>query len=279
MKRKKHLPFLTETGFTIVELLISLFILSFIALTVYQNTTQSFKLRDDLETEGDFYNALRVGLEVLHRDLSHLYSPQLAGFPSLMNQVPQPTAPGPSIPVPGQGTPPPKTLAQPVSAIKPLFSTFANPQSMDFWSQPLNGFGIRMTRFEGSEKQLQFVTNAHMRLFKDMLESDFAQITYFLNNKGALTKKEEPQVFLDHKESKTAVEYELIPQVRNLKFEFLDPDTEEWKKEWDNVEGDNQYQRMPALIKMSLSVPLPHSTPENPRLFSIEQLFRTELPL
>src|SRR5690606_38768915 len=67
----------SQSGFTLLELLIAIVILAFISLAIFQATTNSFRLRDLLLVEGDFYNEIRLSMDVLERDLTLIYSPKM----------------------------------------------------------------------------------------------------------------------------------------------------------------------------------------------------------
>ena len=76
-------------GFTLLEVLIAMAILVFIAFSIYQATTQTFRLRDILSTEGAFYNNIRFATTVMWRDLSMIYSPLI----TINYKKPEPTNP------------------------------------------------------------------------------------------------------------------------------------------------------------------------------------------
>ena len=52
-------------------------IMAFISLGIIQATTETFKLRDVLSVEGDFYNAIRLATDIIRRDTVNLYSPEM----------------------------------------------------------------------------------------------------------------------------------------------------------------------------------------------------------
>src|ERR1700746_219262 len=88
-----------ETGFTLIEVLIAIVILAFISLGLYNAITETYRVRETLSTEGDFYNGIRLSMNVLQRDVTLIYSPiNLLPSPSpsasgVAGQPPQPTQP------------------------------------------------------------------------------------------------------------------------------------------------------------------------------------------
>src|SRR4051812_5370193 len=85
-------------GFTLIEVLIAMFILGCISLGIYQAMTGTFKLRDSLMAEGEFYNNIRMAMSLMDRDVSVMYSP------TIMLDTPNPSA-SPSPGAPGGPTP------------------------------------------------------------------------------------------------------------------------------------------------------------------------------
>src|SRR3954470_4695672 len=80
----------SEAGFTLLEVLISMVILMFIGIAISQMTTKTFELRDVLSNEGDFYNGIRLSMQIIQRDVALMYSPVLI----LPDYPKQPTTPG-----------------------------------------------------------------------------------------------------------------------------------------------------------------------------------------
>jgi len=87
----------SHSGFTLLEVLIAMSVLVFISYAIYQATVETYKLRDSLSTEGNFYNGIRMSTSILQRDISMIYSP-------LISMPDKPATPNP------QGQPPPRGL-------------------------------------------------------------------------------------------------------------------------------------------------------------------------
>ena len=65
------------SGFTLIEVLIAMVLLTVISLAIFQATTTTYHLRDTLLHEGDFHNGIRLAVGILERDFSQLYTPAL----------------------------------------------------------------------------------------------------------------------------------------------------------------------------------------------------------
>ncbi|RYZ66425.1 MAG: prepilin-type N-terminal cleavage/methylation domain-containing protein, partial [Proteobacteria bacterium] len=157
-------------GFTLLEVLISITILIFISMAIYQAMTQTFRMRDVLIREGDFSNGIRLSMAIMERDLNMLFSPVAyipPAKPANPNQGQNPNFPGAF----GQG--PQQTTAE--------LETAAEMQRLtEFWLPTKVKTGVRLSRFVGEEQKMSFVTASHQRLYKDRPESEFVKVTYEL---------------------------------------------------------------------------------------------------
>lgn len=250
-------------GFTLIELMIAMTLLSFIALAVYQNTSQSFALRESVEQEGDFYNSLRVGLDLIGRDINHIYTPQAAALAGDLGKAANPQTMN-------------ATSAPPAPATA-------------FWGEPINTDGVRPSRLQGEATKLSFITNDHMRMFRDTQESDFAKISYSIEDDPyatpgqggkVLMRKESTKVFDDEQrnntEDESQISYVLIPNIKSVQFEYLDAKTDRFDNRWDTAQGLDRDRGWPAIIRVTVEVFLPNSTEST---FKITQWYRPELPL
>lgn len=255
-----------SAGFTLIELLIAITILSFISLGVYRGTAQSFSIRENLERDNDFYNSIRAALDVIGRDLIHLYNPQAAAFPgdSGKNVYDDPNNPDAKNQVP----PPPG---------------FPLNEGMAFWSVPVNPSGLRFSRFNGTDTELSFVSSSHVRLYRDSRECELVKIKYTLEEpktmgKGKiLTKSEDIDIFNDPNSSETEVKYPLLSNVKSLKFRYLDSRKDAWNTRWDSASVDfkNIY---PTVVEITVEVAGPDLRNPNSS-FKIYQNFRPEMAL
>lgn len=67
-----HFKKIISRGFTLVEILIAIFILSLVMATVYVSFTGTLKNSRQMEEEGDIYKMARVSMDRLIKDLSSL---------------------------------------------------------------------------------------------------------------------------------------------------------------------------------------------------------------
>jgi general secretion pathway protein J len=265
-----------EHGFTLIEVLISLAVMVFISFGIYQATTETYRLRDILSTEGDFYNSIRLAMNIMERDVSSIYSP------TLMAPTPSPT------PAFGGGSPSSPRFAgsgsSPDAAIPAELT-----QTTQFWQGATDSTGIRPSRLVGSDTKLTFISSSHLRIYKDSAESEFAKVTYELTrdeqngaipDTSVLVKTENADTFNDDelnatKDAQFTHAYKLLRGITKLKFRYLKRDGNTWKdyNSWDSdkEEFKNSY---PDVIEVELNVSGPQ------RLgFEGKFKFRPEVPL
>lgn len=247
-----------KKGFTIIELMIAMTIMSFIAVFVYQNTSKSFELRETLTQDGEFYNSVRVALDTFGRDVIHIYNPQAASLPGNLGKAASTDPQNPQA-----------NINLPTTIYK-------------FWGAPINSNGVRPTRFNGEDNSISFISNSHMRLFRDSPETEFAKITYGLeedklskNPNKQLVKRENTDVFaLERENEETETRYILLSNIRSLKFKYLNGEKDTWFNSWDTTSEDHKG-KFPDLIQIEIEIELPRTG----NTFTVMQNYKPEGPI
>ncbi len=251
-------------------------ILTFIALGIYQATTQTFRLREVLSVEGDFYNGIHLSMDIMQRDVALIYNPMLI----------LPPKKGPS-PGPQQNQPQgnqPEGLGpelDPKSAA--AFNNAGVMNESQYWGPVADKSGFRPARFQGSNNKMSFIAASHIRIYRDAPESEFAKVAYELGPEvknadipGAsiLYKIESPNVYEDEeRKDKFIVRYPLLHGVQKLAFKYYRKEKDAWLDNWDSNNGDTKG-IYPDEIKVSIEVAGPQKLE-----FVGEYIFRTEVPL
>ena len=272
-----------EGGFTLLEVIIVMAILVFISFGIYQATTESFKLRDVLSIEGEFYNEIRFSMSVMQRDISLIYSPMLL--------LPTPAASA----SPTAQTPASAQQAQQQAQEKA--KSFAGTELIlesQYWLVANDVSGLRPSHFIGTENKISFISVSHRRIYKDSPESEFAKISYEI-------KKDETSIYLDPKdidrlrdtmilvktENADAFEmddtkakddpmqhqYTLMHGIKTFKFRYYRKDNTQWYPNWDN-DKDDLYGLFPDIIELTVQV----AGPKNLSYDGVYQM-RPEVPL
>lgn len=258
----------SNSGFTLIEVIIAMAILVFISFSIYEATIQTYRLREILTTEGDFYNGIRLSMSILQHDVALLYSPVIA----LPN--PNPTQ-----------TPPPLDYSQMQN-----FGFDDPSRAYTYWAPVLDTTGLRPSRLIGTEGKLSFVSTSHIRIYKDAPESEFATITYEIkqgeksrsnsssDSEGSLvlTKTESPNAFVpDDLKDATVRTYELLHGIRKASFTYFQREGNTWKtfRSWDSnkEETKNLY---PSVIELKLEVVGPKN-----QIFEGIYKLKPEIPL
>jgi len=110
---------------------------------------------------------------------------------------------------------------------------------------------------EGRTYRLDFTAFAHVRLHKDVHESDQCEISYFVGPDPDLPyvthlfRREDPDLDLDPERGGTV--QVLAEYVTGFKLLFYDPQDEEWREDWDTTEAIGQVDRLPRAVRIELS--------------------------
>jgi general secretion pathway protein J len=110
---------------------------------------------------------------------------------------------------------------------------------------------------EGKQDRLVFTSFSHLRLFKDVHESDQNVLSYYGesdpedSSKTNLMRRE--KIRIDGEPDEGGKAQVLCRDIETLRFELWDADKEEWRDEWDcsQIERLNQ---LPRLVRISLTV-------------------------
>ena len=113
----------------------------------------------------------------------------------------------------------------------------------------------------GSRDRLDFTSFSHRRLYRDAHESDQNEISYFLvsdpnSEDGAYALARRQQNRIDNDPTRGGEVYILLDRVESLEFEYLDPASREWVREWDADPdaADAQRNRLPTQVKIKIEV-------------------------
>jgi general secretion pathway protein J len=239
-----------DSGFTLIEVMISLVILCFISMGIYQATTEAYHLRDVLSTEGEFYNSIRMAMDVMQRDVAAIYSPTIGQPTPRANPSGVPTTQNP----------------QQTQEMMALSSSDAGKTSA-YWEPAVDKTGLRPSRFVGTDNKLTFITSSHTRIYKDSPESDFSKVSYELvhdedspagSDLMTLVRTENTDTFED--DDRHALKYQrkfpLLHGIKSFKYRYWRKDTSptgKWDNSWDTDKEDTK-NVFPDIIEVKLEV-------------------------
>src|SRR5690349_14552605 len=113
-----------KDGFTLIEVLIAVALMGLISIGVFQALNSTYRVRDILQSEGDFYSAIRLAMGILESDIAQIYSPE--------QMIPKKNA--------GAAAASADTQEQP-----------AEDRWWTFWGPVSHKTGIRLSRFYGTQ--------------------------------------------------------------------------------------------------------------------------------
>ncbi|MFL5812365.1 MAG: type II secretion system protein J [Bdellovibrionia bacterium] len=258
-----------SAGFTLIEVMITVAILAFISLGIFQAVTSSFKIRDELGQEADFYTGIRLAMGIMNRDVTMMYTPTL-----LLSTQKQKTSGSSdnsgnsnSSDNSGSTREAPKFDESQIAA-----ATAADlSRSFMFWSAAADKNGLRPARFIGTSSKMSFISATNFRVYKDSPESEFAKVTYGVepdneppingfkvDGSNILIKQINPDVFNndDTSEGEKSHRYTLLRGVTSCKFTYYRWDDNKSFTaftSWDSDKEDFRW-RMPDMIQVEIEV-------------------------
>lgn len=245
-------------GFTLLEVLIAMVLLSIISLSIFEAITGSYRLRNTLHNEGDFYNTISLAIGILERDISQIYSPVIMA-------------------------PETSSTSGESSDIDAIVAGDTN-LATEFWGPAIDTTGIRPARLEGTQTSLLFVSASHTRIYKEAPESIFSKITYHLESNDdkesglegtqVLVKTENPNAFdLEEDEGDTLRVYPLLHGINNFKFMYYSKEKDRWESKWDTESADHKH-IFPDIIRIEFELKGPGTL-----AFDGQYNLRPEIPL
>ncbi len=116
-----------------------------------------------------------------------------------------------------------------------------------------------------SNDRIDFTSFSHLRLFRDAHESDQSEIGYFVtrdpkdSSKRVLARREANRI--DDDATKGGEVQVVMEGIEEFQIEYLDFETRQWVTAWDTLNGIGQQNRLPAQVKVILTV----TDPTHPR--------------
>lgn len=244
----RHKPYLkvlkknSKNGFTLMEVILAVTILSTLTVLVTQAISRALKAKTKIQAEVDDVSALRDSMRMIRNDLYMAF--HFRDFYKEINDAYkklQTTTPGGS--PPGGGTfgvaktttPPPEAAPKDAS-----------------------------THFIGTEDKMNFVTSNNGKISTSSQQADFVEVGYFLKDckglsEGAKTSKclfRRMQMVLDDDPEAGGTEMPMLENVSEFKLRYIGAGKTEWTSQWNSKSGmdastKNKY---PDAVEVSLGV-------------------------
>lgn len=142
--------------------------------------------------------------------------------------------------------------------VRSSMSRMVDELSMAYLSnhRPTTGAEIRaMTGFKGERDRIDMTGFGYVARVEDEKKSDQRQLSFFLDTDPrtqtkSLMRREQANLDDDYEEGGRVLT--LLPDVRDLEFQYWDPQKEAWQDKWD-AQG-SELNRLPARIRIEMVV-------------------------
>jgi prepilin-type N-terminal cleavage/methylation domain-containing protein len=250
----------TKNGFTLLEVLIVLTIMSVLTLLSTQNIQQAIKAKLKLQVQIDDFSQVRDSLKVIERDinLAFHYTDLELEMRELLKKKrqelckPAAGASQPPPPAPGSPAPPPMPCYNAQDPTDPLNATTENR------SDPV-------THFIGKDNEIYFATQNASRLSEGIKQADFVKVAYLLQtcrkpggdgsgaSKNCLVRRTASVVEGDI--TKGGENIVLLEDVSEFKLRYFGKGKQDWVSDWNSKQGDSVTKnRFPDSVEINLTI-------------------------
>ncbi|MBX9766305.1 MAG: prepilin-type N-terminal cleavage/methylation domain-containing protein, partial [Bdellovibrionales bacterium] len=270
----------TESGFTLIEIVIAVMILAFLGVFTSQSLRNAIKFKSKIQKDVDQQSQVKNAMMIMERDinlafhhrdiLGALNQKVLAASQGQATATGQPGAiPGIGV-IPGTGG-----AAGAAAGIAGAGATAGpfDPNDPALSADPIGPDGQprpNVTQFVGEEKKMSFTSRSNARLFENAMESDQLEVSYQLtscktspyesrNTKSGdtvgqcLSRRTSP--ILDGDLTKGGKDIQILENVIELKFRYFGDGKSDWVTSWkSDKDGDDQTRgRFPLAVEITLT--------------------------
>lgn len=261
-----------EAGFTLLEVLIALVILSIIGVLTARAISEALRLREQLLVETEVNVELRAGYFILERDLSQAFNP-LSMLPTGFTRL-DPNAAPPPLPAGTQNANP-----EPSARDVDQFLGGSAFAPTEFWGPVIHSSGVRASRFKGSEKEFSFIANSNIRIYKERRESIFVKIRYSVvpsktPGEFELMKTADTAAFDldDKKDSNSKRSVPVLTHLKSMDIQYTAANQKDPYKTWDSETQQNTLGQFPESVRFVFQI-----VDRAERIIDQEWLFRLEV--
>ncbi|MFN8945412.1 MAG: type II secretion system protein J, partial [Pseudobdellovibrionaceae bacterium] len=241
----KHILF-NKSGFSLLEIIISVAILGSMSLLVARTIQQGLKNKTKIQEQLDDLSKVRNTLKVIETDISLAFhyrdvEKDLTDAIKKKGQQQPGTTQTPAAP----GQPP-----QPAVPTAPAAEANREVPRRD-----------PATQFMGSEAEVHFVTSNVQRTTTNTRMADFIEVGYFLKDcegsdsdrfKKCLFRRSSP--YVDRDVTKGGEEISLVDNIVEFKLQYIGKGKQDWSKTWKSGQGGDSVTtgNFPQAVEVSL---------------------------
>lgn len=277
---------LRTEGFTLIEVMISLFVLVLIGVTTSKAVLDAAKLKEVLKDETEFSSEFRTSMGFIERDLNQIFNPRWL-LPPDQKPIDPYAQPAPS--TTANVNPNTRPSIAPDQLNRYLKGTAF--QSYEYWGMVYDQTGIRPSRFKGTENSFSFVSASHTRIYQQKKESIYAKVKYSLipmppnpnlnkeqnaklSGLFSLIKTENTRAFEldDPKEASYINYYTILNNIKKFRVGYYKTGEKDPVRSWDSDAVDSKG-IFPEAVEIEVSLQGP-----NDRNMDAKILFKLETP-
>ncbi len=246
-------------GFTLLEVMIALFILVMIGTTTSKAVIDAARLKEVLKDETEFYGEFRTSVGFIERDLAQVFNPRWFLAPDHQKLD---FFGGSQTRTTGQEDPIPKLGVDEI--VRRTRGTAS--QTFEFWGPVLDASGIRASRFQGKEDRFSFISASHARIYQMKKESIYSKIRYEVVRAGSnsgdkssgllvLNKVENTRPFEleEPREANYVQTYMILGNIKKIRFSYHKAGEKDGKPDWDSETADPPGS-FPASVEMEVTL-------------------------
>ncbi len=252
----------SELGFTLIEMIIALVIMSVLTVLSSQSIQQAIRSKVKLQSQVDEMSKVRDSLRVIERDINLAYHYRDLPMEFDAEVYKQKT----STSATGSGTTGTVPGAPPVPNTSTDNSAFLNdPKTKEKYQYKKDP----VTQFVGKEDSLAFATSNVGRVAEEQLLADFAKVGYAVktckkmdqsdSNTQCLVRRLDP--WLEGDIEKGGDETVLLEDVSEFKLKYFGAGKQDWVTSWDTRGQDGAAKdNFPQAVEISLAIEVNAST-------------------
>jgi general secretion pathway protein J len=134
------------------------------------------------------------------------------------------------------------------------FLSMHNPQNVALLTRQTAFVGVNSTPFD----RIDFTAFAHRRLTKDVKESDQCEVGYSAaedpDSPGKMDLVRREQTPIDMQPTRGGVVNVVAEDIELFDIRYLDPMTSLWIETWDTTTTNNQFNRLPLEVRITLTL-------------------------
>ncbi len=233
-----RLRFKSQDGFTLIEMMITVAILSALTLLATQSIQQAIKQKGKIQEQIDDVSRMRDALRLLEADINQAYH-----YRDVEKEITDLTN-KPIAPVPGAPLPVPTPVPQ------------QNPDEAKR-SDPT-------THFVGTENTVDFVTMNNARMIRNMRQADFMEVGYSLKSCKSLSAEQgssqclwrRTTSWVDDDVTKGGDEVVLLENITEFKLRYIGKGKDDWVTVWRTDNGGDAATKgkFPTAVEISLTI-------------------------